>query len=159
MTPVDHKDLVDLLVAATLVSATLAVLFVLWQADVAAALVLKSSDDSDNDEAARKVIRGVLYGRSTPMFVIGVMTFAVLLHQSVPIVWEALHFPIHSPFDDIKILYILNTVMVGMLAWGLASQTWSLAGNYRRHGGCAWLRTKPAVVIPGVNDEAGHRPA
>lgn len=134
-------NLDQVLVAATLVAASLAVLFVVWQADVARALALKPNIGGNaNDGESRASVRWVLFTRSMPLLATAIATFLILLHQICPILGEAGQCMWKAcPFDDAKALAVINVVVVGLLALGLVGQFVSLCVKWRRLGGFTWL--------------------
>jgi len=137
----DPKTLVDGLVAATLVAASLAVLFVLWQPDVAAALDTKpSSAGNANDKDALRQVRWVLWTRSLPLLATAAATFAILIHQVWPLLCEALGCSWRTcSLHDIKALAVVNAAVVGLLTLGLVGQAVRLWRHYRKLGGLTWL--------------------
>jgi hypothetical protein len=137
-------NLDQVLVAATLVAASLAVLFVVWQADVAAALALKPNIGGNaNDGESRASVRWVLFTRSLPLLATAIATFLILLHQICVILYEAGQCMGKAcPFDDAKALAVVNVVVVGLLALGLFGQFVSLCVKWRRLGGLTWLIKK-----------------
>ena len=141
MEPEAAKRLVDTLVAATLVAASLAVLFVLWQADVAEALKApKSGGGTDNDAGSRKIVLSALLLKSLPLLLTAIATVLVLCHQIGPLIHEAWAcWGKNCDLDDIKALTVINCIVVGLLALGLAGQAWNLASKYRQLGGVVWL--------------------
>ncbi len=137
-------NLDQVLVAATLVSASLAVLFVLWQTDVAAALALKPNIGGNaNDGESRASVRWVLFTRSLPLLATAIATFLILLHHIWPILHEAGQCMWKAcSFDDAKALAVVNAIVVGLLALGLFGQFVSLCVKWRRLGGFVWLIKK-----------------
>lgn len=135
------KRLVDTLVAATLVAASLAVLFVLWQSDVAEALKApKSGGGTENDAGSRAIVLSALLLKSLPLLLTATATLLVLCHQIAPLLAEAWACRgADCTVDDIKALAVINCVVVGLLALGLAGQAWRLWSRYRLLGGPAWL--------------------
>jgi len=131
------QNLEQVLVAATLVAASLAVLFVLWQVDVAAALALEANPaGNENDKEACRAVRSVLFLRSLPLLLTATATFVILVHQLCPIMREALHcFGQSCTLDDVKALAIVNAVVVGLLTLGLVGQFTALWRQWRRLGG------------------------
>jgi hypothetical protein len=137
-------NLDQVLIAATLVAASLAVLFVVWQADVTATLALKPNiGGNTNDGESRASVRWVLFTRSLPLLATAIVTFLILLHQICPILHEAGRCMWKAcPFDDAKALAVVNVVVVGLLALGLFGQFVSLCVKWRRLGGFTWLIKK-----------------
>lgn len=150
MTEPAINQLEQVVVAATLVSASLAVLFVVWQEGVAKALALMPSpagSKNENDGEARRRVRATLFLRAAPLLATSLATFAVLMHQTWPIVSEAWGCAgMGCQLDDVKALDVVNTVVVGLLTLGLAGQCWELCRKWRRLGGLfkhglGWKRT------------------
>ncbi|WP_242139607.1 hypothetical protein [Sphingomonas sp. TREG-RG-20F-R18-01] len=137
-------NLDQVLVAATLVAASLAVLFVVWQADVAAALALKPNIGGNaNDGESRATVRWVLFTRSLPLLATAITTFLILLHQIAPILQEVGRCMRKAcTFDDAKALAVVNVAVVGLLVLGLFGQLVSHCVKWRRLGGFAWLINK-----------------
>lgn len=139
MTEPATNQLEQVVVAATLVSASLAVLFVVWQEGVAKALALTPSpagSKNENDGEARRKVRAALFLRAAPLLLTSLMTFAILLHQTAAIVAEAWRcIGKGCGLDDVKALDVVNTVVVGLLSLGLAGQCWELCRKWRKLGG------------------------
>ena len=146
MTEPSAEQLERVLVAATLVSASLAVLFVVWQEGVARALALEASPaglKNENDGESRGKVRAALFLRAGPLLLTSLATFLVLLHQSQPIIAEALRcVGPGCELDDVKALYVINAVVVGLLTIGLAGQCWDLCRKWRKLGGLFKHRIK-----------------
>lgn len=141
-------NLEQALVAATLVAASLAVLFVIWQGDVAGALALEpNSAGNTNDKEACRTVRSVLFLRSLPLFLTATATFLILVHQICPILQEARAcLGMGCPLDDVKALAVINAIVVGLLALGLLGQFISLCRHWRRLGGLVWLWRKKSAA-------------
>lgn len=144
----DTDNMEQTLVAATLVAASLAVLFVVWQAEVSAALALKPSQtgrNNENDTVARRTARGVLFYRSFPLLTTSGCTLFVLVHQLRHILCEAWQcFSADCSLDDVKALAVLNAVVVGLLTLGLLRQFIDLWRKWRSLGGLKSQNPRPA---------------
>ena len=140
------QNMEQVLVAATLVAASLAVLFVLWQSDVATALALEpSAAGNENDREACKAVRCVLFGKSLPLLATSTATLVVLLHQLCPILHEAVTCLGQAcSLNDVKALAIINAVVVGLLTLGLFGQSVALSRQWRALGGLTKLFPKRA---------------
>ena len=131
------QNIEQVLVAATLVAASLAVLFVLWQAEVTAALALEANPaGNENDKDACTAVRSVLFLRSLPLLLTSTATFVILGHQLSPILHEALGCLGQScAVNDVKALAIINAAVVGLLTLGLVGQFTTLWRQWRKLGG------------------------
>jgi len=131
-------DLEQTLIAATLVSASLAVLFVVWQNGVNRALAVEKNRggaDNINDGPARATVRSALIFRSLPLFATSAATFGVLLLQLCPTLREAWHcIGARCGLDHVKALAVINSVVVGLLTFGLLGQLCALCKKLRTLG-------------------------
>jgi hypothetical protein len=113
----------DALAASALVTAVLAALFTLWQADVQKALDLPKRDDRANRGPEKTKVQAALWTRAVPLFATSGATLLILANRSWKIACEA-HActPSTCVYDDVKALVVLTEVLILILWVAVAAQ-------------------------------------
>ena len=118
----------DALAASALVTAVLAALFTLWQADVSAALALPKSDDRANRKDPRRQVRAILLFRALPLLLATSATFLIMSGRTIGILLEAVACAQSSRclYDDVGAMMALTETLVLGLCVAVVAQVFAL---------------------------------
>jgi hypothetical protein len=100
----------DLLSAASLLTAIIAIFFALWSPDIGAAL--KKAVPANDKHLEREAILKVLRWRALPLCVASIALTGILVPPAVAVVVEAIRIADGGNYDAVKACYIVMIVLL-----------------------------------------------